>query len=229
MRPRNLICALALLPLAFAAAHAAPAAPDLDALVTYETRQLTASGVTRTETWRERIVRRGDVVWSERVLPAAAVGHVHGSAAAPTAHKHFDFERAARWVQRDANGQLQLRFVDRAHRTVVSVPKAEYAAVGFDGRWDAAAHLVPPSVVERMTVAPAGRGTAQWRTESANGWRHRVLWSPARQTALRIESTRDDGSARRVVSVEPSNAAPRALPWSGVEGYTQREYDDFMD
>ena len=214
------LCTAAVL-LAFAVSARAAALPDLDVLVSYETRQVGANGITRTETWQERVTRRGDTVWTERVLPA------HEPAAEPAGHKHFDFDRAARWLQRDANGQMQLRYVDREHRVVVSVPKAEYGAVGFDGRWDAAASIVPATVVERMSAAQGRAGAAQWRTEQAQGWSHRVLWSASKQVALRIESRRDDGGARRVVTAVP--VAARGLPWQGVEAYAQKEYDDFMD
>ena len=211
-----------LLAMCSAASQAAPAA-DVDVLVSYETRQVMANGVTRSEAWSERLIRRGDTVWSERVLPARAAE----PAAESADHKHFDFDRAARLLTRDAKGELQLRFVDRAHGVVVSVPKAEYGAVGFDGRWDAAASIVPAAVAERMTPAPGAAGGAGWRVEKAKGWSHRVLWSPAQQLALRVESQRDDGSTRRVVSVVP--VAPGALPWSGLAAYEQKEYDDFMD
>jgi hypothetical protein len=209
-----------------ASIHAAPAptAADVDALVGYETQQVLSNGVTRTERWSERLIRRGDTVWAERVLPPQAR---HDAAPEPAGHKHFDFDRAARLVTRDASGQTQLRFVDREHRIVVSVPKAEYGAVGFDGRWDAAASIVPAALAERMQSASGRTGDARWRTERAGGWSHRVLWSDAQQLALRVESQRDDGSVRRVVSV--TRAAPGDLPWSGIAGYTQKEYDDFMD
>lgn len=214
------------------AANAVPAAvaPDLDAIVTYETRQVMASGVVRDERWQEHIVRRGDSVWTERVLPAATrAAHLHESAAQHAGHKHFDFDGAARLVQRDLQGGTVLRYVDTMNRVVVAVPPAEYGAVGFDGRWGAAAHVVPPEVVAGM---PGGRGTAQpgarWLADHADGWTHRVLWSDSRAVALRIESTRDDGSFSRRVTVAPS-ASAAALPWSDIASYTQKEYDDFMD
>ena len=200
------------------AALAAQAAPDLDAVVRYETRQVLASGVTRVETWSERLVRRGDCVWTERVLPSGA--H-EADSPEHAGHKHFDAERTARLVILE-KGEPQLQYVDREHRQVVHVPKAEWGAVGFDGRYDAAAHLVPPSLVERMTVQ------GEWRVQKAQGWTHRVLWSADRQVALRIESRRDDGSYVRRVNLQPV-AASGALPWNGLAAYQQHDYDDFMD
>jgi hypothetical protein len=212
--------------------QAAPAAaPALDAVVTTETKVVTAAGVMRTEVWQEKVVRRGDTVWTERILPPQAKdAHQHESKQEHAGHKHFDAEAAARWVQLDAKGQTVLRFVDRAHRMVVSVPKSEYEAVGFDGRFDAVAHIVPPSVIERMPVlASASKdASAVWHVEKNGQWSHRVLWSTQKQVALRIESERLDGGFKRVVTVEPV-AAAAALPWDGLSSYVQKEYDDFMD
>jgi hypothetical protein len=212
--------------------QAAPAvAPALDAVVTYETKVVTAAGVMRTEVWQEKVVRRGDTVWTERILPPQAKdAHQHESKQEHAGHKHFDAEAAARWVQLDAKGQTVLRFVDRAHRMVVSVPRSEYDAVGFDGRFDAAAHLVPPSVIERMPVLASASKDASsvWHVEKNGQWSHRVLWSTQKQVALRIESERLDGGYKRTVTVE--TAAPAAaLPWNGLSSYVQKEYDDFMD
>ena len=205
-------------------AHAAPL-PNIDALVTYETRQVTSAGVTRTERWQERLVRRGGAVWSERVLPASrAALHANESAAEHAGHKHFDFDSAARLVECMPSGELRLRFVDREHRVVVSVSKAEYGAVGFDGNWDAAAYIVPPAVVARMGAAAADG----WRAEKAKGWSHKLRWSAAQQVPLRVESRRDDGNVTRVVTVTPM-AASASLPWSGIDAFAQKEYDDFMD
>lgn len=222
MTTQRWIACTALL-VAAVAAKAAPA-PDVDALITYETRQVTAAGVTRTERWQERLVRRGDTVWTERVLPAGVTAlHANEPSAEHAGHKHFDFDSAARLVQREANGQLRLRFVDSEHRVVVSVPAAEFGAVGFDGSWEAAAFVVPPAVIARMGAARDG-----WLREQAHGWSHRVRWSEAQQLPVQMESQRDDGSIRRVVSIAPS-APARSLPWAGLADYTQKEYDDFMD
>ena len=48
--------------------------------------------------------------------------------------------------------------------------------------------------------------------------------------ALRVESTRDDGSVQRRVTVQLLPAAPaRPAPWSQLADYTPKQYDDFMD
>ena len=224
-----------------AAAPVPAPAPDVDALVTYETRQVTSAGVTRTERWQERLVRRAGVVWTARVLPAGLAA-LHPAERAPerpneraperaneraaehAGHKHFDFDTAARLVERPRNGELRLRFVDREHKVVVSVPKAEYGAVGFDGNWEAAAYIVPPTVAARMGAAAADG----WRTEKAKGWSHKLRWSTAQQLPLRVESRRDDGNVTRLVTVTPV-AATAALPWRDIDAFDQKEYDDFMD
>jgi hypothetical protein len=205
------------------ASAASAALPDLDAVVVYETQQRLASGVTRTERWQERLSRQGDKVWTERLAPAGTPHEHEGPD-----HKHFDFDTAARLVERSGAGELQLRFVDRSHRRVVSVPKAEYGAVNFDGRWDAAAHLVPPGLIAQMKLLERHAADGVWREQRAEGWTHRVLWSEARQVALRIESSRDDGSSRRVVVLTPSSPGARK-PWTGIEQFEQKTYDDFLD
>ena len=220
-----------------ALAHAAPAAAaaaaaavpaDLDAIVSIETQRLLPSGVTRIERWRERLVRRGTTVWTERIVPPGAAAHAEP---AGHGHRHFDADAAARLLRVDARGQTQLRFVDAARRLVVAVPASEWDAVGFDGRHDAAAHLVPPALVERMPLERLAEGGDRWHRQHDGGWTHRVLWSPRRQVALRIDSASDDGRARRSVRVEPATAPtpPSQLPWRAIDGYAQRDYDDFMD
>lgn len=211
-------------------AAAAGSSPDLAAVVRHETQQRLPSGITRTEQWSERFVRQGEQVWSERVLPPGAARHA--DEAPGSAHRHFDFESAARWVRRDGDGRLQLRFAAPQQQVVVTVPRTEYGAVGFDGRWDTAAHLVPPLLIAAMPQEATGSpiAGARWHVQREQGWTHRVLWSPALQVALRIESRRDDGSASRTVVLEPAAAStPRQAPWVGLERWTQREYGDYLD
>jgi len=227
VRTATLLCAAA----CALNANAAPPLPDLDALVSYETRQVMASGVTRVDSWQERLVRRGSQVWVERILPPASrAGHERESEAEHLGHKHFNGDTAARWIAQTADGKIELRFVDREHKAVVSVPRAEYTTVGFDGSFEGAASVVPPTVVRAMRTPAGASVDPQWRTDRSNGWSHRVLWSESRQLALKVESQREDGSVRRVVSVQLLPTVPgHAVPWGGLAGYTQKRYDDFMD
>lgn len=222
--------AAALAVVASGAGASAPA-PDVDAIVTYETRQVMPTGVTRTDTWQERLVRRGNQVWIERVLPAGAGDdhdHAHGAKAEHVGHKHFNGETAARWLKLGADGKVDVKYVDREHKAVVDVPRAEFGTVGFDGSFAAAASVVPPELVRTMT-AGAASGDNRWRTDRRDGWSHRVLWSEPRQLAMKVESRRDDGSVRRTVSVQLQPSSARTAPWDQLGGYAQKRYDDFMD
>ncbi|MEX8496137.1 hypothetical protein [Sphaerotilus sp.] len=216
-----------------AAAPAKAAAwADVDALVSYETRQVLASGVTRVDVWQERLVRRADQVWTERVLPESAAHiHAHESAAEHHGHQHLNADTSARWLRLDAKGAPELKLVDRENRVVVAVPVAEFSTVSFDGRFDAAATIVPSAVVKAMQ--PQGKPVAegQWYGERNQGWSHRVLWSDAAQLALRVESQRDDGTLQRKVTVRllPASATRGALPWQSLAGYIPKSYDEFMD
>ena len=211
-----------------AAAPAAPA-PDVEAIVSYETRHVMSSGITRVDTWQERLVRRGDQVWTERILPAAVQDHDddHDKKPEHIGHKHFNGDTAARWLRLQADGKVDVKYVDREHRAVVAIPRAEYGTVGFDGSWAAAANIVPAMLAKSMK-AGSSSGEAQWRTDRRDGWSHRVLWSESRQLAMKVESVRDDGTVRRLVTVQLKPVAAKA-PWDLLAGYAQKRYDDFMD
>ncbi|CAN5387379.1 hypothetical protein BH10PSE17_BH10PSE17_31380 [soil metagenome] len=208
----------------------AQAAGNVDAVVDYEVRQVTSSGVTRVERWQERLVRRDDVVWIERVLPAGSSrAHDEESSAEHIGHKHFNGETAARWITRSPDGKLDVQFVDREHQVIVAIPRAEYGTVGFDGSFDGAGSIVPPAAAHAMRRSrDAATADAQWLVDRRNGWTHRVLWSESRQLALRVESRRDDGAAERKVSVRTVAAGAKA-PWQQLQGYEQKRYDDFGD
>ncbi len=206
--------------------------PDVDAVVSYETRQLMSNGTLRVESWQERLVRRGTQVWIERILPKGSQP-THGDASSDEhfGHKHLNAETSARWVTADQRGQLQLKLVDRHQKVVVDVPRAEFGTVAFDGRLDAAGAIVPPSIVQDLQ--PEGAATAagqRWRVERSQGWTHRVLWSEPKQIALDVLSRSDDGRVRRRVTVQLSAlTSVRFLPWEQLVGYESKRYDEFMD
>ena len=215
------------------AVPAVPAAPALQAVISYETRQVTKAGITRVETWQENMQRQGDTLWTERILPSHAgssehAGHRH-DAKPKASHKHLDTDVAARWLQKDSSGALSLRYVDKDEKVVVSIPKAEFGTVGFDGRWDTAAYLVPPDLVAKMKPAGAGPNGGVWRVEKAKDWTHRVLWSEAQQIALRVESKKTDGSFSRTIRVQPSAVTSAIRPWAKLADFGQKKYDDYMD
>lgn len=207
---------------------ASPVESDLDAVVRYETRQVSKSGVTRVESWQERMVRRSGVVWTERILPKGVdIAHVHDTSQA-ISHRHLNLDNSARWLQKDATGKVDLRFVDQGERVVVSIPQAEFRTVGFDGKWEAAAYMVPPEMVAKMKPDGNGPNGAVWRRERDKEWSHRVLWSQAKQVALQIESSKVDGTFTRTVTVTPSTRGA-VLPWTVLAKYEKKTYDDYQD
>lgn len=243
-----LACGLIALP-AFAAA-------DLDAVLLHESRTVTADGVTRTTTYRERMVRRDGHVWVERVLPVAAAGGGHGDdhdhdhdaggahqdppragaqpAAEHAGHKHFNFQAAARHVTYDGK-TARIEYVDAANRTVVGVPPAEYETTGFDGSWDNAYYVTPPSQLKRLAVAKRGDAPGtRWYEQAVEspGARgvNRILWSERLQAPLSVEYRSADGRVVRKLTLTPEPAARRApLPWQTLAGYTRKEYADYLD
>jgi hypothetical protein len=236
------------------AAALACAAPALDAVLLHESMTVGADGVTRTTSYRERMVRREGHVWVERVKPGAGGeaehGHAHEQARArasdaastgvrPVAaeahagHKHFDFASAARHVTHDGR-RARIEYVSAAERTVVDVPPAEYETTGFDGSWDNACYLTPPARLKPLAAsAKPGRapGTRWYEqkvaTAGAQGL-NRILWSETLQAPLAIEYRSADGRVTRKLTLTPV-ARAATPPWAQLQGYARKEYADFLD
>jgi hypothetical protein len=207
---------------------AAQAAPDVSLEVTHQSSVLGADGIKRSSVFSERVVRQGDTVWIERVMPAGAHhedDHAKSKVGAAKDHKHADLSAATRWIQRLPDGKLKFRLVAMHDKVVVNVPPAEYGTVGFDGGWLAAYHLIDPTVLKTMK---AGESTSQgqWYESSKNGNKVRVLWDAKREMPLEVISQGPNGS--RSTMVKSLGVAIKS-PWAMTSKFAQKDYSDFLD
>ena len=215
-----------LLPLCLAAATAL--AQDLDLLVEHRVKAVGADGITRTTEFAERVVRRKDQLWIERVVPAGA-REAKAHATGGHDEKHLDLATAARWITLEGGKTLNLRLVSAEDKTVVSVPAAEYENIGFDGSWDSAWHLLDPRRLEKMKAvaddAPAGM---RWYESVSGGTTVRVLWDEKAGIPRRVQSDNRKGTTRKLMSVQ-NIAPPKNPPWIAISSYRQRDYTDYLD
>lgn len=221
MRPLLLLCAALL---------AAPAAfaQDLSLLMRHKSVASHPDGLTHTIEFAEKIYRRGDTVWIERVLPAGAV---HADAHRTNDHRHLDVNTAARWITRGPDGAPTLRLVSAEDQVVVDVAKTDWDNVGFDGSWAAASHLLDPALLGRMKVVEqAAQASDRDRTttyarQDANG-RLTVVWSEALRVPLRVDADSARGSRETRIERLP---LPAVMPWESIDGYQRKDYADYLD
>ncbi|MES2015116.1 MAG: hypothetical protein V4484_01370 [Pseudomonadota bacterium] len=203
----------------------AGAAPSLDLAIAYYSKVTTPEGVTREARYEERMLRRPDHIWVTRSLPPLTA-----PAAPGMGHAEFNPVMLARHVVQQ-DGKLRLEYVDRKARQLIAVPPSEYANVSFDGSWDNAWYVLDPKRVQTLPVS-SRRSTvagAVWREREQGGNFERVLWDGQRQVPLVIESGDRAGTVfhRVAVTVLPGLAA--RLPWLALQGFSQKEYADFLD
>ncbi len=211
------------------AAAATPAHPPALALhIEHHVHTVSADGVTRELRYSEQLLRQGEQIWLARILPHHAHSEDEHSSGAK-AHKHMDIAAAARWVQRQGDGQLQVRLVNAHERLLVDVPPAEWGQVGFDGQWANAQHLLDPAQIARMKPlarpAPAG---ARWYQGGSSSQPVQVLWDIQGQFPQRIESHNAQGSQRSLTTAR-RQPLPSTLPWTQLSGYGHKEYADLLD
>jgi hypothetical protein len=203
--------------------------PDLEAVIVHDLRQFGSDGVLRITRYQERLVRRGERVWTERVLPP-------GTQPGEPVHErgrghHLDFARVARLLRRRDAGQTSLTYVDLVHERVIAVPEPEWDNVAFDGSWDRAAMLVTEAElgqlrpIERSVPAPE----LMWRGIQTQGHFIHVLWDPIAGIARRIESGSVDGSDFRTLEVSLHLGGERSAPWDQTTGFEQKSYTDLLD
>ena len=183
-----------------------------------------ADGVKRSTEFSERLTRTPDSVWISRVLPTGAhSGHDHAKGG--EAHKHVDVSMASRWITRAANGDIGLRLVPNDEKVLVTVTRTDYGNVGFDGSWAAAWSLIDPATLKRMKAGPvAGDLTTYTLVEKDRLLK--VIWNTKLQLPMRVESS-DAGSRRQ--TVVQVLGAPASRPWDRLQGFTQKDYSDYLD
>ena len=203
--------------------------PDLAARIRYQDRVTSSDGISKESQWQEKWLRVGDQVWSQRLIPLPLARAYHAAHDATPGHKHFTHQMAARWVTRNQQDELQLRYADNWHNQLVEVPEEEYGQVAFKPDWPRIRHLINPSLLQEMTPLdePAPE-QARWYEKREGKQRTRILWSSRWQLPLVVESASLDGyrSYRMEVTLK---SLPKALPWQQLEGYQTLDLRDFFD
>ena len=212
--------------LAFAAmlAGTAACAQDVELLVKHTAVSYGPDGVKRSTEFSERVSRAKDSLWISRVLPKELHSD-HEHAKGGKEHKHLDVTTASRWISRDASGAVQMRLVPNDERVLVAVSKADYGNVGFDGSWAAAWSLVDPATLKRMKASATARDLTTY-TLNEKGRAVKVVWNSKLQMPVSVES--NDKASRRQTLVQVISSAP-ARPWERLQGFTQKDYSDYLD
>lgn len=222
---RALLLSLATMLAALLPARAA--SPDLHLLLTHDTVNQRLDGVTESFHYQERMTRIGDAVWLERVLPPGYSPDRQPS----TAGDHGpNLQILPRWIRKADDGNATLTLVNRADRYVVAVKPIEFGRLGFGGNWIAESNLIDPVTVNGMKpmARASSEAGARWYEATHKGRYSRVLWSEKLQFPLAIETGSENGrsTSRTVAQLKE---LPKAMPWAGLEGYAEREIDDFGD
>ena len=203
--------------------------PDLAARIRYQDRVTSSDGISKESQWQEKWLRVGDQVWSQRLIPLPLARAYHAAHDATPGHKHFTHQMAARWVTRDQQGMLQLRYADSWHNQLVEVPEEEYGQVAFKPDWPRIRHLINPALLQEMTpLDETAPEQARWYERREGNQRTRILWSSRWQLPLVVESASLDGyrSYRMEVTLK---TLPKNLPWQQLEGYQTLDLRDFFD
>lgn len=228
----SLLCALLFnLP---SLAVAAQPFPDLDAVISYDTRITDRSGVTKTTHFQERFVRRADRIWAQRLLPAgvSTAPDPHAAMNALAQHEDMDYGSASRYLSLNDKGEMELSCIDAANTMQVHIPRNNWNLVGFADTWTSAASLIEPTGLAEMkkTARRSEVKGAVWYEQIQDGKFVRVLWSPALQVAMRIESGTDNGLEWRSTRLQPRPLTPASkLPWLLLDKLIQHDYEDFSD
>jgi hypothetical protein len=204
-------------------------AQDLDLLVQHRIKVVGMDGITRTTEFSERVVRRKDQVWIERVLPGAVSARQHEHESAKGTHKHFNVAGAARWVSLGPDKQPRLTLVDAGDELMIDVDRPDYGNVGFDGSWEGAYFLLNPQVLSTMTQrGPRLPDGAQWYERRRAGGSVKVLWDEALKYPREVESVSGDGLETRSMRATTVSGGNN-LPWEATRRFDRKGYNDLLD
>ena len=213
--------------------------PPVQALISYVTLEVSPDGITQQHSYKERWIRDGNTLWSERLIPlpvARAFHQIHDNSKTP--HKHFMYQMAARWLTQLPDGNLDLNYVDHYHKNQVHYPPNEYGQAGFIPEWDKLNRLLAPGSLAVMNPDPAAilpeslpenAKDARWYRLEQNNQILRVLWSERLQLALEVDRRTLDGYKQYRMSVALKPDLPTPRPWEKLAGYDQKEISDFFD
>ena len=192
---------------------------------------MTAEGVLRESHFEEIMMRRPGHVWVMRVLPkntkAEQGAHAHDD---EHEHKHFNPVLLPRHVALEGSN-LKIEYIDRDKKELVNIVATEYENVNFDGSWVNAYFLVDPQLVAAMPLSgkQSTIAGARWHEQEMHGVFQRVLWDENNMIPLEVETGKRDGTLLRRVSVKIEPNHESVSPWKSLQGYTQKEYSDFLD
>jgi hypothetical protein len=215
----TMAAALMLLPDALAVANA----PDQNLQVRHYAMVLGRDGVKRETTFTERLYRRNDQVWIERLIGSEAADKPDHSG-----HGHPDAGSSPMWVRRHADGSLDARLIERHQRRTVKVDSQYYGNIGFNGSWGSTFYLSDPQSLQKMRVLGPVKDGVQEYESKLGGLTVRVSWDVKGQYPRRVASVDAHEHARRETLVSLIEA-PKVLPWKTLAGYAEIDYSDLLD
>jgi len=205
-----------------------PPAPDLDLTIKYFNRELKTDGVLHESSYTETMLRRHGNVWSQRILPR----QLSANDAQHPNHEHKDFNYIVlpRHVIFDGK-KISVEFINPQDRQVISIAPTEYENVNYDGSWLNTFYLINPQIVADMPLSKRATPNTDehWHEVDKNGLFQRVLWNDKLNIPVLIETGDITGTFLQRIQVQAHAKLTQDLPWQHLQGYTQKEYSDFLD
>lgn len=205
---------------------------DLAAILTHESHEVTAEGVSKDMRYQERFLRKNEHVWAERIVPESVQADIEKHGAKEGRKHDFNFNLAAKHIVKDANGIPTIFFVNRHDKVIVAVGKEEYQSIGFDGSWESAYYLVNPALVRKLTlsITPSPVANARWYEKNGKDVFFRVLWAEDLELPLVIESgTRNGVRHSKVTAKIVTLPRTAVLPWVNLQNFEHKDYNDLLD